>query len=104
MSVNKHGVYFGVNVAGGYFRIFSRWHTQDTLPGWKRAANLLGSDCINGDELCWQIDDVIKDLERLKKWAVRYGKSEKYEQDRHEAWTGKKRRSSVDDYDGLVLK
>jgi len=35
------------------------------------------------------VDSMIRDLEQLKKWAVQYGKSEKYHRERIAAWTGK---------------
>src|SRR5262249_39548699 len=89
MAKNKYGTYFGVNVSGGHFNVFDRgMRCQRKLPGWKQdTVPCLGTQCMNGQEIAWQIDDVIKDLERLKRWAVRYSESEDYKRDKTKAWT-----------------
>jgi hypothetical protein len=58
MSKEKHGVYFGVTVdKAGYFRVFSRGETQ-FLPNERP---VISSNCKGGDELAWQIDEMIRD-------------------------------------------
>jgi hypothetical protein len=88
-SKNKYGVYFGLVVnRAGYFKVFSRWGVTH-LPEWQREVPVIGSDCVNGNECAAVIDEMIRDLERLKKWAVRYGESEEYGRKQTAAWTGR---------------
>jgi hypothetical protein len=69
---NRFGVFFGLNVADRYSEIFLRMGRDKRLPGWKHDAHVVsGIICAGQDELVGHIDELMRDLERLKKWAIK---------------------------------
>jgi hypothetical protein len=97
MSKEQYGAYFGVTVdRAGYFKVFSRQGTQRLL-GWRCDVPVIAADCVSGDETASVINEMIRDLERLKIWAIRYGKSAKYDRDQTEAWTGRQQAAKINE-------
>ena len=93
----RHGGYLGVYAdKAGYFHVFSLYGTRK-LPDWKNEIPVIVGDCKGGEELSCMVDVLIRELERLKKWGVKYSKSEKYRRDEIEAWTENAARMDYDD-------
>jgi hypothetical protein len=78
--------YVGVTVTGGYFHIFSL-HGLREVPGWSHDIPVIVGDCIDAQELDSMVNVLIRELEHLRKWSIRYSKTEKYDRDRLAAWT-----------------